>query len=41
MAAAKPAVVNGAVGMYTMEEVEQHNTEESAWFVHEGKVSSG
>jgi nitrate reductase (NAD(P)H) len=36
--AAKPAAVNGSVGMYTMEEVEQHSTEESCWFVHEGKV---
>jgi hypothetical protein len=35
--AAKPAAV-GSVGMYTMEEVEQHATEESCWFVHEGKV---
>ena len=23
---------------YTLEEVAQHNSEESAWFVHEGKV---
>jgi hypothetical protein len=35
---AAAAAANGAVGMYTMEEVEQHASEESAWFVHEGKV---
>lgn len=33
------AAADGSLGMYTMEEVEQHATEESAWFVHEGKVS--
>jgi nitrate reductase (NAD(P)H) len=41
--AAKPAAAaaaGGAVAMYTMEEVEQHATEESCWFVHEGKVRS-
>jgi nitrate reductase (NAD(P)H) len=38
VAPAKAAAAAGAVGMYTMEEVEQHATEESAWFVHEGKV---
>ena len=38
--AAKPAAAAaaGAAGMFTMEEVEQHATEESCWFVHEGKV---
>jgi nitrate reductase (NAD(P)H) len=41
VAAAKPAAAAGGVGMYTMEEVEQHATEESCWFVHEGKVSCG
>jgi nitrate reductase (NAD(P)H) len=32
-----------AVGgkLITMEEVEKHSTEESAWFVHEGKVRTG
>lgn len=38
-AKAAAAAANGGVAMYTMEEVEQHATEESAWFVHEGKVS--
>jgi nitrate reductase (NAD(P)H) len=40
VAAVKPAAAaaNGAVAMYTMEEVEQHASEESCWFVHEGKV---
>nr|QPB70507.1 NitA [Volvox powersii] len=43
-AAAPPppaAVANGngaGPRQYTMEEVAQHNTEESCWFVHEGKV---
>jgi hypothetical protein len=38
VAPAKAAAADGSLGMYTMEEVEQHATEESAWFVHEGKV---
>lgn len=37
-AAAMPA---GGARLITMEEVEQHASEESAWFVHEGKVRSG
>jgi nitrate reductase (NAD(P)H) len=41
VAPAKAAAAAGGVGMYTMEEVEQHATEESAWFVHEGKVGAG
>jgi len=36
--AAPKAAADGSLAMYTMEEVEQHATEESAWFVHEGKV---
>lgn len=40
VAPAKAAAADGSLGMYTMEEVEQHATEESAWFVHEGKVST-
>ena len=36
-AAAAPVAIAGAK-TYTMEEVEKHNTEESCWFVHEGKV---
>lgn len=38
VAPAKAAAADGNLGMYTMEEVEQHASEESAWFVHEGKV---
>ena len=41
VAPAKAAAADGNVGMYTMEEVEQHASEESAWFVHEGKVCGG
>lgn len=40
-AAAAPkaaAAANGGPRIITMEEVEQHASEESAWFVHEGKV---
>jgi nitrate reductase (NAD(P)H) len=41
-AAAAPVVAKVAptsgVRLITMEEVEKHTTEESAWFVHEGKV---
>jgi len=36
--AAPKAAANGGLAMFTMEEVEQHASEESAWFVHEGKV---
>lgn len=36
--AATAAAGGGKVKLFTMEEVEKHNTEESAWFVHEGKV---
>ena len=32
------AVAAGIPRLITMEEVEGHTTEESAWFVHEGKV---
>lgn len=38
--AAPKAAANGGLAMYTMEEVEQHASEESAWFVHEGKVGT-
>lgn len=37
-APAKAAAADGSVAMFTMEEVEQHASEESAWFVYEGKV---
>jgi nitrate reductase (NAD(P)H) len=37
-AKAAAAAADGGVSLYTMEEVEQHASEESAWFVHEGKV---
>nr|AAT72293.1 nitrate reductase [Dunaliella viridis] len=39
-AAAKPATpkATGSGKEYTMEEVAQHTTHDSAWFVHEGKV---
>jgi nitrate reductase (NAD(P)H) len=40
VAPAKAAAADGSLSMYTMEEVEQHATEESAWFVHEGKVGA-
>lgn len=33
-----PAAAAAAAKQYTMEEVALHNTEESCWFVHEGKV---
>ncbi len=36
--AANGAVANGSGKGYTMAEVEKHNTAESCWFVHEGKV---
>jgi hypothetical protein len=36
--AACPCAAATAKGQYTMEEVAQHSTEDSAWFVHEGKV---
>jgi nitrate reductase (NAD(P)H) len=29
---------NGSVKLYTMKEVEKHDTKDSAWFVYEGKV---
>ncbi len=32
------AAAAAAAKQYTMEEVALHNTEESCWFVHEGKV---
>jgi nitrate reductase (NAD(P)H) len=38
---AAPKTAAAGAGMYTMEEVEQHASEESAWFVHEGKVGGG
>ncbi|KAI8463380.1 MAG: nitrate reductase [Monoraphidium minutum] len=37
-AAAVKAVLAGGPRLITMEEVERHASEESAWFVHEGKV---
>ncbi len=41
-AATNGHAANGGSGrLITMAEVEKHNTEDSAWFVYEGKVSGG
>ncbi|KAF8062729.1 hypothetical protein HT031_004059 [Scenedesmus sp. PABB004] len=37
-AVAAKAAPPGGAALYTMEEVERHASEESCWFVHEGKV---
>lgn len=37
--AAAPAA-DGTAGMYTLEEVEAHSSEESCWFIHENKVNT-
>lgn len=38
LAEAQAAPKGGDVKMFTMEEVEKHDTRESAWFVHAGQV---
>ena len=40
-ASAKKIMDEGALPAYSLEQVEAHDSRESAWFVHEGKVYDG